>query len=279
MPETYPTDPAASDQEGAHVELVDRFALIPEALLYDPAIPSDAVRLYGALRRHGSDPTNCFPSYRRLGELLGRSARSVPAWVRSLEEAGWVERVPRFTLSGDPDSNGFRVFTSPRERASEREEPPAQRGPLPASERGASALESAPNESKGTRASRNDNPAEGVLSLPLSGSEQTAKDRASVIRESAERLLKGWWESKTPRPTQNYPGARKVLERLLDAGWSEAQVFRALPRVPIISSRACELALRQDQPGPAASAPIDRDREQGDGSWVFAEGAWRLEAS
>lgn len=122
-------------------------------------------------------------------------------------------------------------------------------------------------------------PAAGALPLPLSSSEEKGRDRARVIRESAGRLLNGWWESKTPRPTQSYVGARKVLERLLDAGWSEAQVFRALPEVPIISARACELALRRTQPGPAASEPIDADRDEGDGSWLWEHGEWVLHSS
>jgi hypothetical protein len=118
-----------------------------------------------------------------------------------------------------------------------------------------------------------------VLSLPLSSTEQTAADRERVIRQSAERMLRAWWEAKTPRPTQNYVGARKVLERLLDAGWSEAQLVRALPSVPIISAKACELALRQAQPpGPAVIREMDDDRSLGEGEWILdGEGQWQLQ--
>src|SRR5690606_38090139 len=157
MPEPYPTEQAPSDQPAAepYVELAERYALIPESLLYDPSIPAEAVRLYGVLRRHGSDPANCFPSHRRLAELVGRSARSVPAWLRSLEDAGWIERVPRVSPEGDPTSNGYRVFSVPR-RAQQRGVRAQERTGVRAEQRGRSTPESAPNESKRTRASSNE---------------------------------------------------------------------------------------------------------------------------
>lgn len=122
---------------------------------------------------------------------------------------------------------------------------------------------------------------EGCLSLPLSTSEQTASDRAKGVVSTAEKLLRSWWEARTPRPTQSYVGARKVLERLLDAGWTVDQLDRALPTCPVISARACELALRRAAPTPLPLRAIDSDRDLPSGTYVpdpAAEGGWRFEA-
>lgn len=104
-----------------------RFAQIPEALLYDSTVSSDAVRVYGVLQRHGDDPANCYPSYDRIATLIGRSPRSVPAWITELERLGWVERVPRAVdkeghvivnpedMAGlAPTSNGYIIHDPPR---------------------------------------------------------------------------------------------------------------------------------------------------------------------
>ena len=139
MREHYPTGTTTPN-----VEIVDRFAIVPEELLYDAAIPAEAVRVYAVLCRYGSDPSNCYPSHATIAGHIGKSARSVPAWIRTLELAGWVERVPRFSPEGDPTSNGYRVHG----RATQRGVRADERGPLRADERGGSALESAPKENQ-----------------------------------------------------------------------------------------------------------------------------------
>lgn len=90
------------------------FAMIPEALLYDRTLSDKAVRLYGALRRHGDDPSNCYPSKRRLGDLLGCAPASINRPTRELEDAGWVRRVPREGPTGEQTSHGYFVFAAPR---------------------------------------------------------------------------------------------------------------------------------------------------------------------
>ncbi len=139
----------------AHVQVADRFAMIPEALLYDATLPAEAVRVYGVLLRYGSDPSNCYPSHSRIAEHIGKSARSVPAWIRALELSGWVDRVARWRngdqvvstrpddLTGwEPTSNGYLV------RAAQRGVRAEERVPLRAEEQGGSTLESAPIESQ-----------------------------------------------------------------------------------------------------------------------------------
>lgn len=137
-----------------HVVNEDGFAQIPQALLYDPAISAAAVRVYGVLRRHGDDPLNCFPSHARIAAFIGASSRSVPAWIRELEDAGWIERVPRWRsgetitttrpefLGGhegwEVASNAYKVFGRVRERG------------VRAQERGGSALENGEDSAPGS---------------------------------------------------------------------------------------------------------------------------------
>lgn len=54
-------------------------------------------------------------------------------------------------------------------------------------------------------------------------------DHAGTPRERATTLVRAWWESTVPRPMTNYMGAVKIVEKALKAGWSDAQIARALP--------------------------------------------------
>lgn len=124
-----------------------KFAQVPEELVYDPEITDGAVRVYAVLVRHGTDPSNCFPSYDRIGKLTGKSPRSIPRLILELEEAGWVERQHQRTPQGDLTSNGYHVFSS-SQRATERGVRAPLRGPLRADERDTSAQDRAPKESQ-----------------------------------------------------------------------------------------------------------------------------------
>lgn len=161
-----------------HVEIADRFAIVPEELLYDAAIPAEAVRVYGVLLRYGSDPANCYPSHATIAGHIGKSARSVPAWIRTLEEAGWVDRVARKSPEGDPTSNGYRVYGRARERGVRASE----RGPLPAEERAPSAPDSAPKETHG-----NETQPEGDLELV-----GAAPSAESVLAAGFDRFWEVW---------------------------------------------------------------------------------------
>jgi len=136
----------------AHVEIEHRFAMMPEALLYDSSISPDAVRIFGVLLRHGSDPSNCYPSHARIAGFIGRSKASINGWIVELERAGWVERVPRIRSDGSPDSNAYRLHLTarlPEGRAGEQGVPADERGGVPATQRPPSSLHSAPKESNG----------------------------------------------------------------------------------------------------------------------------------
>jgi len=82
---------------------------MPEGVLYDPSLSDKAVRVYGALLRHGSDPTNCYPSHDRIARLIGCSKRSVARPLDELEKGGWVERAKRYDANGARTSDGYMV--------------------------------------------------------------------------------------------------------------------------------------------------------------------------
>lgn len=192
------TDRAAQRGEsstGPHVEVADRFAIIPEALLYDPAVDDGMIRVYGVLLRHGSDPKNCYPSHRRIGDLTGKSPRTVPAIIARLVDRGWVEVVPRISDHGDHDSNGYRVHS----RALERGVYASARGPLPAPARGGSTRERAPNESKENESQGNE-----IVRAP-------ARPAARAV--SHDMAFEAFW-SAYPRKVGK-PKARQAWERAL----------------------------------------------------------------
>lgn len=88
------------------------FAQMPEGVLYDSSLSDKAVRVYGALLRHGSDPSNCYPSHDRIARLIGCSKRSITRPLDELEKAGWVEREKRYDANGARTSDGYVVRVS-----------------------------------------------------------------------------------------------------------------------------------------------------------------------
>lgn len=162
----------------SHVRTDYRFAPIPEDLLYDPEISHLAVRVYGVLMRHGLDPDHCFPSQRRISELVGAAQRSIARPLIELEAAGWVEKFKRTKSDGSPDSNGWWVRTS--SVGSTR-----QNADLPAEERGPSPLVRAPNESNGNESKERPVVVEddARVELPLE----------DLRAPSDEELFEEWW--------------------------------------------------------------------------------------
>jgi hypothetical protein len=61
----------------------------------------------------------------------------------------------------------------------------------------------------------------------------------------AQALTAKWWEGFTPRPTASYPGQRKIVQRLLEAGWTGPQVEGVLRhQQPPLTLARMEQALR-----------------------------------
>lgn len=200
------------DAVKAHVENLDGFAPIPEPLLYDPALSSDAVRVYGVLRRHGDDPTNCYPSQSRIAALIGKSPRSINGWLRQLEDAGWIERVRRYTPEGDPDTNGYRVHM----RAVQRGVHAGERGPYASDSVGGYTLHSAINESHVEREPLNERSTRAVALSSVSFDEFWELYPRKVGKPAAKRAFTA--------------ACKRVDERkLLEALRAHAVVWRSWP--------------------------------------------------
>lgn len=84
------------------------FSMVPEAVIYDQRLGDKAVRVYACLLRHGDNPSNCFPSHRRIADMIGCSPRSIQRVLNELERAGWIRRIARFR-DGGRTSSGFEV--------------------------------------------------------------------------------------------------------------------------------------------------------------------------
>lgn len=86
-----------------------RFTIIPEWVLYHAELSALAVRLYGALARHGTDPASCYPSHARLAQLVGIDERSVARPLKALAEVGAIAVVRRPSRGGHRQTNGYQL--------------------------------------------------------------------------------------------------------------------------------------------------------------------------
>lgn len=245
------------------------YAQVPEALLYDPAVCAEAVRVYGVLHRYGNHPGNCYPSYATIAAHVAKSERSIPGWIRSLEEAGWILRVPRWRKGDtsstappdgeegwEPTSNGYHLFTI--KRADGRGVYAQERAPLRADAQGGSALARAPKESH------------------LSESQVEPEMFADC------GTFEAFWEQYPPRAGRKVGKAQaeRIWDRL--TGPQRAEVIRCLPHYATACNTGSTLAkdahrwLRPDvwqewRDAPAAVTPIGspRQRRAADSSAAF----------
>lgn len=214
MPEPYPKGVAAAVRTDYH------YAPIPEALLYDPRISHLAVRVYGVLMRHGNDPDHCYPSQRRIADLVGAAQRSIARPLGELEEAGWIEKFPRTRADGSPDSNGWWVRTSSA--------PPTRTNvEVPADVREPSPLRSAVNES-------NENESQERL-VVVEDDARVALPLGDLRAPSDEELFEEWWSAYPRKASKGAARAayktarRKVSAALLLEG---ARRYATDPNLP-----------------------------------------------
>lgn len=230
----------------AHTTTAYRYAPIPEALLYDQTMSDKAIRIFGALMRHGLDPTSCYPSHARIGELIGCAPRSVQRPLRELEAAGWIERVRRT----DPDTgqritDGFHIHTGD------------------ARMRAPTALVSVEGSARSDRAG------ERVEREQGNESQSERKDPLD-----ARSLVAHVWERSNPKPATPFIAAVKIAEALLTAGHDRNAIGRAMLAAPTISTRTIEIELARSNP--SRGAPRERisqwDRSEPDSALDFSLG-------
>ena len=92
-----------------------RFAIIPEWVLYHPDLDPRAVVLYGVLARHCDRKGKAFPSRSRLATLLHCSTKTVDRSLRELQAAQAVTWERRLDPAGDPTSSMYLLHVSPPE--------------------------------------------------------------------------------------------------------------------------------------------------------------------
>lgn len=91
-----------------------RFAMIPEAMIYSD-LSGTAIKVFGALLRHGVDPAHCYPSHKRLANLCRLSVPTVKRAIADLEDSGWVTVIHRKSTAGGQASNGYRLHQQGKE--------------------------------------------------------------------------------------------------------------------------------------------------------------------
>jgi hypothetical protein len=235
---SYPAPTPDANENGPLVQMGYRFAAIPEWILYHPNLSATAVRLYGALARHGMTPDSCYPSHARLAKLIGVSERSIQAPIRDLEKVGAIQRFKRGGDDGERQtSNGYRLAGD----TALRNVPPALRNAPPPAQRNAPppALRNAPKESKEEREQEErEKPPRAAPSDNLQL--WSAPDAAPAVRgeatpaEMAKILTDGWYQGHD-RPQQRYVAVLKIVTKALKDGWDERDLAQALAEMPTVS--------------------------------------------
>lgn len=111
---------SGDDPEDLPVEVTTaygHFAMVPEALV-NSHVSDAAVRMYAVLALHADRKTSStFVGYRAIGELLGKSKRSLMRACSELVEVGAIEVIPR-VVGGRRTSNLYRllVMTPPGDK-------------------------------------------------------------------------------------------------------------------------------------------------------------------
>lgn len=138
---------------------LERFAQMPEELLFDPALSAEAVRLWGVLARYANDRDEAWPSRRTLAKRCGQvSPSTIDRAVAVLVKAGWVQRHVRKREDGSHLSTLY-TLTRPTPDPS----PAARRGGTPA-DQGVSVADQGwsagdeQNDSQGEREPGNERP-------------------------------------------------------------------------------------------------------------------------
>ncbi len=82
--------------------------------------------------------------------------------------------------------------------------------------------------------------------------EKPTKEREEELRAKtpnailADATVREWWDASDPKPTHagGFVGARKIVKKCLDAGWSADELGRALPTLDTLAAWSLEKALK-----------------------------------
>lgn len=234
----------------------ERFAKVPEWVLYHPDLSAQDVRVYGALHRHADDGTGrAFPGLARLGDLLGVSESTCSRSVRALAKVGAVDieverrhggmrRRNTYVVHELPVSDRLDLGTGDRR---------GLHGCKPGAVTGAS-REPSPAGGNETQVNENQvNEGTPAPAPPTRAHQQAGRDVARHV-----------WEHRTPRPSGKFIALSRLFEDLLDAGWKPEQVTAAAMASPAFTRDALEFQLngcgRRRPARPGGPFEVDDDR-------------------
>lgn len=192
------------------VKVDHAFAMIPEWVLYAD-ISANAVRLYGVLRRFADQHSGeCWPSRRLLADRCKFSPATVDRALEELVEAGAVTVKGRVTDRGDRTSNLYTVLSVPNS-------PQVDTGGSPTNHPLCTGDDTPLlTGDEGTKANKNE-----------------SQENENVA--TAKAIARNWWEAQEKRPMGSFVGLVKIVQRAVDAEWTQEQITTALAtfkRVP-----------------------------------------------
>lgn len=211
------------------------------------------------LADHCNDQWECWPSVTRIAQVAHLSEpKYVKELLGRLIDKGLIER----TVNGAPDNrvvahrrpNLYRLL--PNQGVSDPPVTAAARGVTVPGLGGSPT----PNEG-GQRPPRTiiepptepePNPlapvgAGGSLELELINPAPKQTDPLAAV---ADRLARAEWERLPTKPVAGFLALRARIKEALEAGYSEAEIARALPQIKAFSRNGFDLALRKTKPTP-----------------------------
>lgn len=251
---------------GAH-----RFGIVDAAVIEDPTISVRGKVVYTLLAVHADKAGQSTPGRRRMATMLDVSLDTIDRALADLRDAGvltWQQRratsgtrliSSEYTLhhNGAPRATGSRTSAATPY--------PHQSGhPSRTSAATPSRTSAAENSTNMNRTTEQVPPAaaDGAGGALFDVDEQDGKPVLPLV---AQGIAGQWWEQFDPRPTASFVGQRKIILRLLEAGWDPEQVKGALRgATPPLTLAFMERRLRHPSSG-AAIAPV-HDWKDGE-SW------------
>lgn len=208
------------------------FVIIPEWVLYAP-ISSNAIRLYGVLRRFADNQNTCYPTRKTIAERCQFSAATVDRAAEELKAIKALKVTQRKSKQGDWTSNLYEIVTVDPKRFTARDD-------TFTTDDGTGMV----TDAEQTRANINES--------------QLTKKPSSPNSAMAHQICKAWW-AKQDRLVGRYEAIYMIVVKILDAGWEPEKVTSALDQFVTIPTSA---ALQQRMKGKGNfQTKYDRNRE------------------
>lgn len=169
-----------------------------------------------------------------LSEAATEGREAVRSAMRELQDRGYlVKRAVAPSLGGGSEWVLYEVPPTPEDGSAERPETRLSG----AAERPETRTSGNPSAQKPAPITKTD-----LLPKTERAAPKAQRPQAAVV---ADAMVKAWWESQHPRPTQNFMGVVKVVQKLMEAGWHPLDVAKALRDAPVATNNTLEFELRR----------------------------------